>query len=35
MTEIEDATTNALLAEVAAKMERLAGHKESDERQLV
>ena len=35
ITEIEDAATSALLAEAAAKMERLADHKESDERQLV
>jgi len=35
MGEIEDSTTSERLAQAAAAMERLADHKEPDERQLV
>jgi len=35
ISEIEDAATSEQLAQAAAAMERLANHKEPDERQLV
>jgi len=35
MSEIDDATTSERLAQAAAAMERLADHKEPDERQFV
>jgi hypothetical protein len=35
LNEIDDVTTSERLAQAAAAMERLADHKEPDERQLV